>query len=151
MEVKKWLDVLLPYFEQYFYGNGGPVILLQIENDYAKTEAKNNTYMVFLRDVISNLFSSIYFLSNKNKSNKSQLLEKYTQDKAVLYTVDTSNSMSMPSARMKDVLITTKFGANQHSSKVNFFWIVLRQAQKYGPLVNSELNTGEINSLLKNS
>lgn len=32
--VEDWFDILLPKLRKYLYKNGGPVILVQIENEY---------------------------------------------------------------------------------------------------------------------
>ena len=32
--VNKWFDVLLPKIKPYLYQNGGPIISVQVENEY---------------------------------------------------------------------------------------------------------------------
>ena len=38
--VNKWFSVLLPKIQPYLYNNGGPIISVQIENEYGKYKSK---------------------------------------------------------------------------------------------------------------
>lgn len=49
-EVEKWYGQLLPKVENYLYGNGGPIILVQVENEYGAFGKCDNVYKEFLRD-----------------------------------------------------------------------------------------------------
>lgn len=48
-EVRIWYAKMMPRFERYLYGNGGPVILVQVENEYG-VYACNRKYMEWIRD-----------------------------------------------------------------------------------------------------
>lgn len=49
--VKKYYDVLMPYIKPYMYDNGGPVIMMQIENEYGYY-GDDHSYMEWLKDLI---------------------------------------------------------------------------------------------------
>lgn len=55
----------MPRFQRYWYGNGGPVILVQVENEYGVAGC-NPKYMEWMRDET----------------------HRYVGDKAVLYSND---------------------------------------------------------------
>lgn len=64
--VERWMNVLLPMITPLLYGNGGPVILIQVENEYGFYHACDHEYNLWLRD----------------------LFRKHVQEKAVLFTTD---------------------------------------------------------------
>ena len=49
--VRRWFDVLLPKLVPYLYKNGGPIITVQVENEYGLYNACDMAYMVALRDI----------------------------------------------------------------------------------------------------
>lgn len=49
--VKKYYDTLMPYIKPYMYDNGGPVIMMQIENEYGYY-GDDHAYMEWLKDLI---------------------------------------------------------------------------------------------------
>ncbi|SHH12339.1 beta-galactosidase [Butyrivibrio fibrisolvens DSM 3071] len=49
--VKKYYDKLMPYIKPYMYDNGGPVIMMQIENEYGYY-GDDHSYMEWLKDLI---------------------------------------------------------------------------------------------------
>lgn len=49
--VEKWFKVLLPKFVPYLYQNGGPIISLQIENEYGDYYLCDKAYTLRLRDI----------------------------------------------------------------------------------------------------
>ena len=52
--VENWYAVLLPLLLPYLYNNGGPVILIQIENEYGSFSACDRNYTSSLRDLVRN-------------------------------------------------------------------------------------------------
>jgi len=40
----------MPRIEPYLYGNGGPIIMVQVENEYGSFYACDGKYMQWLRD-----------------------------------------------------------------------------------------------------
>ncbi|CAN8004539.1 unnamed protein product [Ixodes hexagonus] len=47
-EVTRWFDVLLPMMKPYLYKNGGPIILVQVENEYGAYFTCDKAYMKYL-------------------------------------------------------------------------------------------------------
>jgi beta-galactosidase len=118
-EVQKWYDVLMPKFVNHLYGNGGKIIMVQIENEYGAYKACDEEYKDFLKD----------------------LTFKHTQDQALLFTTDRPIDNELACGQVKDVFVTTDFGIASES-EVAFNFNKLREVQPNGPLVNSEFYTG---------
>lgn len=49
--VRKYYDKLMPYIKPYMYDNGGPVIMMQIENEYGYY-GDDHAYMEWMKDLI---------------------------------------------------------------------------------------------------
>ncbi len=52
--VSRWLQELLPRFVPYLYANGGPIITVQVENEYGSYFACDEKYMSTLLDLFRN-------------------------------------------------------------------------------------------------
>lgn len=63
--VEKWMDLLLEKLSHLLYGRGGPIILVQVENEYGSYSCDYN-HTIWLRD----------------------LFKKHIKDDAVLFTTD---------------------------------------------------------------
>lgn len=85
-EVRKWYSYLMPKMQRYLYGNGGPIIMVQVENEYGSF-ACDRKYSAWLRDETS----------------------KYVGDKAALFTND--GPSQTPCGKIENVLATLDFGA----------------------------------------
>lgn len=118
-EVAKWYSKLMPQFEKHMYGNGGNIIMVQVENEYGAFHACDVEYKNFLRDET----------------------KKYTGDKAVLFTTDRPIDDELECGRVDDVFVTTDFGLF-NLTDVIFNFGKLREVQPTGPLVNTEFYTG---------
>lgn len=103
--------------EPYLYGNGGPIILVQVENEYGSYHACDLRYREWLRD---------------------KTLE-YVKDKAVLFTNDGPSVVKC--GQIPGVLATLDFGSSS-SRDLNSYWQMLRKYEPKGPLVNSEYYPG---------
>uniref|UniRef100_A0A182VZ59 Beta-galactosidase n=1 Tax=Anopheles minimus TaxID=112268 RepID=A0A182VZ59_9DIPT len=118
-EVRKWYGELMSRMEPYMYGNGGPIIMVQIENEYGAFGKCDKPYLNFLK----------------------QETDRYVQGKAVLFTVDRPYDDEIGCGQIDGVFITTDFGlmtdeeVDTHAAKV-------RSYQPKGPLVNTEFYTG---------
>lgn len=76
----------MPRLQPYLYGNGGPIIMVQLENEYGAYGCSRD-YREWLR--------------NETK--------KYVGDKAVLFTTDQSNDGSVKCGKTDWVLATVDF------------------------------------------
>lgn len=118
-EVAKWYAKLMPLFIPYLYGNDGPIIMVQVENEYGAFKKCDKVYKNFIRDQT----------------------RKYTQDKALLFTVDRPFDGELECGRVDGVFVTTDFGLASNA-EVDAHWKALREVQPKGPLVNTEFYTG---------
>lgn len=89
-EVSIWFSQLMPRIQKYLYGNGGPIIMVQVENEYALFSACDKDYMNWLRDEF----------------------RKYIKDEAVLFTTDPPSSR-LSCSKVEGVYATVDFGASK--------------------------------------
>ncbi|XP_030374180.1 beta-galactosidase [Scaptodrosophila lebanonensis] len=114
-EVRIWYSVLFAHISQYLYGNGGPIIMVQVENEYGSYSACDGNYRTWLRDET----------------------QSHVKDKAVLFTNDGPSVLRC--GKIPGVLATLDFGATRDLSNT---WQRLRRFQPNGPLVNAEYYPG---------
>ncbi|CAG2169545.1 unnamed protein product [Oppiella nova] len=117
--VEKWYSLLLPKLVPMLYKNGGPVIMVQIENEYGFCYACDYAYTSHLRDLHINYFG------------------KDVQ----LFTTDSNGDHYLKCGQIDNVLATVDFGSNVDPVQA---FKLLRAHQKSGPSVNSEYYTGWI-------
>lgn len=89
-EVSVWYSQLMPRIQPLLYGNGGPIIMVQVENEYASFHACDHDYMKWLRDETL----------------------KYVEDKAVLFTTDYP-AEGIECGIVEDVFVTVDFGVEE--------------------------------------
>ncbi|GIY81686.1 hypothetical protein CDAR_67831 [Caerostris darwini] len=114
--VDRWYRVLLPIIEPFLYNNGGPIITLQIENEYGSIGC-----------------------DAQYKSHLRELVKKTLKTKVVLFTTDGSGSSLLSCGKTDEVLSTVDFGTG---ANVTYNFEMLRWTQASGPLVNSEFYPG---------
>ncbi|KAI1292522.1 Beta-galactosidase [Halotydeus destructor] len=117
--VDRWFKVLLTAVRPFLYSNGGPVILVQVENEYGFYDACDFSYMAWMRDT----------------------MRKYLVEDVVLFTVDTFTDDAMKCGKVSGVYTTVDFGTNVEPEVA---FAVQRRHQERGPLVNSEFYMGWI-------
>ncbi|XP_065357255.1 beta-galactosidase-like isoform X2 [Calliphora vicina] len=117
-EVSEWYSKLMPRMERFLYGNGGPIIMVQVENEYGSFSACDRDYLNWLRDETL----------------------KYVGDKALLFTTDIPNDQ-IKCGKIEGVFATTDFGIDR-IHEIDNIWSILRSVQPTGPLVNSEFYPG---------
>ncbi|KAH8377793.1 hypothetical protein KR093_007167 [Drosophila rubida] len=117
-EVGIWYAQLMPRLQHLLIGNGGKIIMVQVENEYAAYYACDHDYLNWLRDET----------------------EKYVGNKALLFTVDIPNER-MHCGKIDNVFATTDFGIDR-IFEIDNIWKLLRGVQPTGPLVNSEFYPG---------
>ncbi|CAG0887731.1 unnamed protein product [Darwinula stevensoni] len=118
--VQKWYGVLLPILRPLLYENGGPIIMMQIENEYGSYFACDSNYTLQLRD----------------------LTRGYVGDQTVLFTTDGPSVNYLRCGFIPKVFPTIDFGSGQDIGAA--FFNGLRPFLPKGPLVNSEYYPGWI-------
>lgn len=116
-EVEKWYSVLLPKIEKQLYGNGGPIIMVQVENEYGSFGVNDQKYKLWLKG----------------------LTQDFVGDAAVLFTND--GPSQTPRGYIDGVLATLDFGAGSNQ-QIDDWWANLRKFMPKGPLVNIEYYPG---------
>ncbi|KAL5284162.1 GLB1L.2 family protein [Megaselia abdita] len=117
-EVSVWYAKMMSKMQRFMYGNGGPIIMVQVENEYGVFHACDKDYLTWLRDET----------------------EMYVQGKALLFTTDIPDER-IECGKIEGVFATTDFGIDG-IHKIDEFWNTLRKVQPKGPLVNSEFYPG---------
>ncbi|XP_055060392.2 beta-galactosidase [Misgurnus anguillicaudatus] len=115
--VDKWMGTLLPKLKRYLYQNGGPIITVQVENEYGSYFACDYNYMRHL----------------------AKLFRSYLGDEVVLFTTDGAGVGYLKCGSIQSVYATVDFGPG---SNVTAAFEAQRYAEPKGPLVNSEFYTG---------
>ena len=114
--VYRWFSVVLPMMRPLLYNNGGPIITVQVENEYGSVGC-DHEYMAKLRDM------NREFLGND----------------VVLFTTDGYSDQNLMCGKTAGLYATVDFGTKT-SPEYGF-----RQQRKYdpqAPLVNSEFYPG---------
>lgn len=114
-EVYRWYQELMPKIVPFLYGNGGPIIMVQVENEYGSYSTCDQDYRNWLRYETLN----------------------YVSDKAVIFTNDGVEYLHC--GHIENVLATLDFGQTTNVDKI---WKLLRKVQPNGPLVNMEFYVG---------
>ncbi|KAH9374053.1 hypothetical protein HPB48_005322 [Haemaphysalis longicornis] len=115
--VTRYFSVLLPRLRPLLYSNGGPIVTVQIENEYGSYHACDFEYTTLLRD----------------------LARHHLGNDVVLYTTDGDADSLLRCGKVDGAHTTVDFGTG--GNIVDSF-AVQRRHQERGPLVNSEFYTG---------
>lgn len=60
--MQNWYNQLMPRLVRYLYGNGGPVIMVSIENEYGSFKACDGQYMQFLKNLTGKAYGFLFTL-----------------------------------------------------------------------------------------
>ncbi|KAK7465953.1 hypothetical protein BaRGS_00037491 [Batillaria attramentaria] len=116
--VDKWYTALLTTIKPYLYENGGPVVMVQIENEYGSYFACDYDYLRFLY-----------------KKTRSILGENI-----IIYTTDDGDGAGyLKCGAIGGAYATVDFGPTENAPAA---FAPQRQFEPKGPLVNSEFYTG---------
>ena len=115
--VRRYMSVLLPKFVPYLYKNGGPIITVQVENEYGSYYACDRQYTTALRD----------------------LFRQFLGNDVVLFTTDGNSVNYLKCGYIPGVYPTVDFGVDADVRKA---FNNQRTVAKIGPLVNSEFYPG---------
>ncbi|KAM9307685.1 beta-galactosidase [Gastrophryne carolinensis] len=115
--VDNWMGVFLPKIKPLLYQNGGPVITVQVENEYGSYFACDYNYLRHLR----------------------RLFRQHLGEEVILFTTDGSGLNYVRCGSIQGLYTTVDFepGAN-----VTANFEVQRYSEPNGPLINSEFYTG---------
>lgn len=115
--VKDWFTVLFKKISPYMYSKGGPIIMVQVENEYGFYNKCDHDYMSQLADFIK---------------------EKLGDD-TFLFTVDTPATYALDCGNIKDkAFVTVDFGTGDPTDHFE----LQKQYNGHGPYVNTEFYTG---------
>lgn len=115
--VDKWLAVLLPKMKRLLYQNGGPIITVQVENEYGSYFACDYNYLRFLEHRFR------YHLGND----------------IILFTTDGAAEKLLKCGTLQDLYATVDFGTTGNITRA---FLIQRNFEPKGPLINSEFYTG---------
>ncbi|XP_072366055.1 beta-galactosidase [Scyliorhinus torazame] len=115
--VDRWMHVLLPKIKPFLYQNNGPIIAVQVENEYGSYFACDYDYLRHLR----------------------KLFQYYLGDEVVLFTTDGAAEANLKCGSLQGLYATVDFGPGGDVTKS---FKVQRYAEPHGPMVNSEFYTG---------
>ncbi|XP_029794639.1 beta-galactosidase [Suricata suricatta] len=115
--VDKWLGVLLPKMKPLLYQNGGPIITVQVENEYGSYFACDYDYVRFLQ----------------------RRFHYYLGSDVVLFTTDGAHEHFLQCGALQGIYATVDFGPG---ANITAAFQVQRKSEPRGPLVNSEFYTG---------
>ena len=82
--VDKWYSVLYQKLSPMSIGNGGPIIMLQIENEYgsyaAQTSHSDTEYLIYLRDKAKQYFGNSIVLFSTDGGKNSNAFDTTCKD-----------------------------------------------------------------------
>ncbi|MEE6523503.1 hypothetical protein FKM82_022433 [Ascaphus truei] len=115
--VDKWMGVFLPKMKPLLYQNGGPIITVQVENEYGSYFTCDYNY---LRHLLN-------------------LFRHHLGDEVVLFTTDGSGLPYVRCGTIQGLYTAVDFGPG---TNVTAAFLVQRFNEPKGPLINSEFYTG---------
>ena len=115
--VSSWFTSIMTRLRPFLYTNGGPIVSVQVENEYGNFIDCDYEYMEFL----------------------ASLLRSLVGEDVVLFTTDGYKDDELKCGTIPSVYSTIDFGT-EIDPKLAF--AQMRKFQKTGPLVNSEYYTG---------
>ncbi|GAA6082335.1 beta-galactosidase, partial [Tachysurus ichikawai] len=117
LAVDKWMAKLLPIIKRHLYQNGGPIITVQVENEYG-------SYFTCDFDYLRHLL---------------KLFRYHLGDDVVLFSTDGATVGYLKCGALQGVYATVDFGPGGNVTEA---FEAQRHAEPRGPLVNSEFYTG---------
>ncbi|XP_060637731.2 beta-galactosidase [Anolis sagrei] len=115
--VGSWMGIFLPKMKPHLYQNGGPIIMVQVENEYGSYFACDFDYLRYLQN----------------------LFRQFLGDEVVLFTTDGASTIFLRCGALQGLYSTVDFGPG---GNVTAAFSIQRHSEPKGPLVNSEFYTG---------
>ncbi|KAM4658199.1 beta-galactosidase isoform 3-T3 [Amazona ochrocephala] len=110
--VEKWMGVLLPKMRPHLYQNGGPIIMVQVENEYGSYFACDYDY---LRALL-------------------KLFRQHLGDEVVLFTTDGASQFHLRCGALQGLYATVDFAPGVN---VTAAFLAQRSSEPTGPLVGT--------------
>nr|CAH8838119.1 unnamed protein product [Trichobilharzia regenti] len=118
-EVTKWYNVLLPKLKRHLYSMGGPIIMIQLENNYGEYKACDVNYLATLNIIV----------------------RKHLSNTVIITTNDLGTIRHLTcGSPFKELLATINFGPYQGDPDDQFSDLLKFQPE--GPWIASEFHTG---------
>ncbi|KAE9550919.1 hypothetical protein FO519_005881 [Halicephalobus sp. NKZ332] len=117
--ITNFYNKLFPLLTPLLYRNGGPIIMIQVENEYGSQFACDKKYTSFLRDLVRPLVGN----------------------ETILYTVDSPQQLYFECGTIDGVFSTIDFGPTSADDIRKNFQLQQSYA-KGGPVVNTEFYPG---------
>ena len=115
---RRWMTRLLTMVRPYLYSQGGPIILVQVENEYGSYSACDAKYMTQLKSIFDDALGI---------------------DQVVYFTTDGASSSLLQCGQTPRAVTTVDFGHNSDPAEC----FALQRKFDFGaPYVNSEYYTG---------
>ncbi|KHJ89131.1 glycosyl hydrolase family 35, partial [Oesophagostomum dentatum] len=131
--VEKWFAVLLPKIKPLLRQNDGPVLMIQVENEYGSYSACDRNYTSWLRDLIWSYLGNETVLYTTWRKSKNRFFP----------TADGGSTSYLKCGVIPDVLATVDFGPTSEKNINSSFAAQKKYLPKgHGPLVNSEFYPG---------
>lgn len=115
--VHSWMSKLLSLVQPLLYENGGPVIAVQVENEYGSYDICEASYL----------------------ENLEALFREKLGSNVILFTTDGAGYQFLKCGTIPSLYVTVDFGVTDDPER---YFKIQRQYQPHGPLVNSEFYTG---------
>ncbi|EFA82155.1 glycoside hydrolase family 35 protein [Heterostelium album PN500] len=129
--VTQYFNVLLPMLNEQLYTNGGPIIMVQVENEYGSYGSDK----LYLNTLLS-LYEKYFGTARGQESG------------VVFYSTDGSGDLYLYGSQIAGVYQTIDFGPTDDPES-NFK--IQRKFEPTGPLMNSEYYTGWLTHWLDSS
>ena len=116
-----WFGVLMPKIRRRLYSKGGPIIMVQMENEYGSFGTSTNN-------------CDLSYLTHLRESTKAHL-----GNDVILFTTDGNSLEKLQCGKIPEVYATVDFGTRDN---VNKSFELQRLIESEGPLINSEFYPG---------
>lgn len=121
-ELNKWFAVLMPIVRPHLLENGGKILMVEVEHEYGALNVCDEAY----------------------KTHVKNLIVSHIGTNTILFSTDRPKGNEMKCGFTDGVFATTNFGASDRAEIGYYFVSYLREVQPEGPLMNSQLFSGDI-------
>ncbi|XP_044168519.1 beta-galactosidase-like [Acropora millepora] len=115
--VQSWMDILLPKLKSLLYSNWGPIISVQVENEYGYSSACDHSYLKFLEGIF----------------------REHLGDDVILFTNNGASEHALECGTIPSLYTTLDFGSSANPDNA---YELVRKFSPRGPLVTTEYYPG---------